>query len=154
MAKILSLLMSLLAACTARGTWYWWSSTTNLILRPWMPFSLASSKRMRMPSVEPMPQALTGPLSAVWLPMTISVAVTPSSASAGAASTPANSAAGASLGGFLMWISLGSLVARRNIHLVVDLPLFLPFTGHPVKPKPSRPTPLPVWGEGRGEGQR
>ena len=23
MAKILSLLMSLLAACTARGTWYW-----------------------------------------------------------------------------------------------------------------------------------
>ena len=63
----------------------------NLILRPWMPFSLASSKRMRMPSVEPMPQALTGPLNAVWLPSTISVSVTPSSASAGAASAPANS---------------------------------------------------------------
>ena len=93
MAKILSLLMSLLAACTARGTWYWWSSTMNLILRPLMPFSLASSKRMRMPSVEPMPQALTGPLKAVWLPSTISVSVTPSSASAGAASAPANSAA-------------------------------------------------------------
>ena len=32
MAKILSLLMSLLAACTARGTWYWWSSTIELDL--------------------------------------------------------------------------------------------------------------------------
>ena len=37
----------------------------NLILRPLMPFSLASSKRMRMPSVEPIPQALTGPLKAM-----------------------------------------------------------------------------------------
>ena len=77
-----------------------------------MPFSLASSKRMRMPSVEPTPQALTGPLKAVWVPMTISVAVTPSSASAGAASTPATSAANASLGSFLMWVSIGFPCSR------------------------------------------
>ena len=37
MAKMLSRLISLLPACTARGTWYWVSSTISLILRPWMP---------------------------------------------------------------------------------------------------------------------
>jgi hypothetical protein len=47
MAKILSRLMSFAPACTARGTWYWVSSTISLILRPWMPpLSLTSSKRI------------------------------------------------------------------------------------------------------------
>ena len=47
MAKMRSRLISLVPACTARGTWYWVSSTTSRILRPWMPpFSLASSKRI------------------------------------------------------------------------------------------------------------
>ena len=42
-----SRLMSLVPACTARGTWYWVSSTTSRILRPWMPpASLTSSKRI------------------------------------------------------------------------------------------------------------
>src|SRR5687767_10141720 len=70
-----------------------------------MPFSLASSKRMRVPSVEPTPQALTGPLSAVWLPSTISVAVTPSSAAAGMAKAAAKRDVAASLVKFLMVIS-------------------------------------------------
>src|SRR5262245_57554484 len=86
-----------------------------------MPFSFASSKRMRMPSVEPMPQALTGPLKAVWLPSTISVAVTPSSASAGAASTPATRAANASPGSFLMWISIGFLQPTACVRLAAVL---------------------------------
>jgi hypothetical protein len=34
MAKTLSRLMSLVPACTARGTWYCVSSTISLILRP------------------------------------------------------------------------------------------------------------------------
>ena len=47
MAKMRSRLISLVPACTARGTWYWVSSTTSLILRPWTPpFSLTSSKRI------------------------------------------------------------------------------------------------------------
>ena len=46
-AKMRSRLMSLAPACTARGTWYWVSSTTSRILRPWMPpASLTSSKRI------------------------------------------------------------------------------------------------------------
>ena len=46
-AKMWSRLISLAPACTARGTWYWVSSTISRILRPWMPpFSLTSSKRI------------------------------------------------------------------------------------------------------------
>ena len=48
MMNTLSRLISLFAACTARGTWYCMSSTTYLILRPLMPPSaLASSNTMR-----------------------------------------------------------------------------------------------------------
>ena len=47
MAKMWSRLISFAPACTARGTWYWVSSTISLILRPRTPpFSLASSKRI------------------------------------------------------------------------------------------------------------
>jgi hypothetical protein len=47
MAKMLSRLMSLVPACTARGTWYCVSSTISLILRPLTPpFSLSSSNRI------------------------------------------------------------------------------------------------------------
>src|SRR5262245_50280950 len=60
---------------------------------------------MRMPSVEPTPQALTGPERAVWVPIRISVSVTPSSASAGAASAPARSPPAASLDSFLIFPS-------------------------------------------------
>ena len=47
MAKMWSRLISLVPAWTARGTWYWVSSTISLIFRPWMPpFSLTSSNRI------------------------------------------------------------------------------------------------------------
>jgi hypothetical protein len=47
MAKILSRLISLLPACTARGTWYCVSSMISLILRPLMPpAALISSNRI------------------------------------------------------------------------------------------------------------
>ena len=48
MMNTLSRLISLLAACTARGTWYCMSSTMYLIFRPLMPpAALASSNAMR-----------------------------------------------------------------------------------------------------------
>jgi len=47
MAKMRSRLISLVPACTARGTWYWVSSTTSRILRPWTPpAALTSSNRI------------------------------------------------------------------------------------------------------------
>src|SRR3984957_20832988 len=50
--KILSLLISLLIACTARVTLNWLSSTMYLILRPCTPpLVLASSNTMRMAAV-------------------------------------------------------------------------------------------------------
>ena len=46
--KTPSRLISLLAACTERGIWYWLSSTMYLILRPLMPpAALVSSNTMR-----------------------------------------------------------------------------------------------------------
>src|SRR5436309_6943004 len=76
-AKMWSRWISLAPACTARGTWYWVSSTISLILRPWTPpLSLSSSNRIFTAFVDDTPYVAAGPERSVCIPSTISVLLT------------------------------------------------------------------------------
>src|SRR5262245_6656720 len=75
---MLSRWISLAPAWTARGTWYWVSSTISLILRPWTPpLSLSSSKRIFTAFDDDTPYVAAGPERSVCIPRTISVLLTP-----------------------------------------------------------------------------
>src|SRR5207249_5734766 len=77
-AKMWSRWISLAPACTARGTWYWVSSTISLIWRPWTPpLSLSSSNRIFTAFVDDTPYVAAGPERSVCIPSTISVLLTP-----------------------------------------------------------------------------